>query len=111
MKSHSEFQTTTVRLPYDLYEQVRTAAKKTGAACSLNDFLIAAVAEKLRQMKEQEFDQAFAEMGKDAEYQRESIALARSFEKSDWEAYKVANASILTNEPSRKKRSSKSASR
>lgn len=109
--SQTALQTTTVRLPRDLYEQARTAVRKTGIASSLNDFLIEAVEEKLRQMKEQEIDQAFAEMGNDEEYQREAISLARSFEQSDWEAYKVANASALTNERSRKKRSPKTASR
>jgi Arc/MetJ-type ribon-helix-helix transcriptional regulator len=111
MNSRSELQTTTVRLPRGLYEQARTAVKKGGVASSLNDFLIAALEEKLREMKEQELDEAFAQMGKDEEYQREAIALARSFEKSDWEAYKVANASNLTNGSSAKKRSPKSASR
>lgn len=109
--NQTQLQTTTVRLPRDLYEQARTAAKKTGVTSSLNDFLIEAVEEKLRQIREQEIDQAFAEMGKDEEYQKEAIALTQSFEKSDWEAYKVANASALTNERSGKKRSSKPASR
>ena len=111
MSSQAQSQTTTVRMPRDLYEQARTAAKKIGAASSLNDFLIEAVEEKLRQLKEQEIDLAFAEMGKDEDYQREAITLTQSFEKSDWEAYKVANASAFTNEHPRKKRSPKPASR
>ena len=110
MSSQAQLQTTTVRLPRDLYEQARTAAKKTGTASSLNDFLIEAVEEKLRQLREQEIDLAFAAMGKDEDYQREAIALTRSFEKSDWEAYQVANANALTH-ARRKKRSLKPASR
>lgn len=111
MSSQAELQTTTVRLPRRLYEEARTAVSKDRAASSLNDFMIEAIAEKLRQLKEQEIDQAFAEMGKDTEYQSQAIALTRSFEKSDWEAYKVANPGMLPHERSRKKRSPKSASR
>lgn len=111
MSSTSQFQTTTIRLPKDLYEQARTAVRETGAASSINDFLVEAVEEKLRQLQEQEIDRAFAEMGTDEEYQREAVALSRSFEKSDWEAYKAVNASAATDERPRKKRSSKTTSR
>lgn len=107
----SSVQTTTIRLPRELYEQARTAVGKAGAAASLNDFLIEAVEEKLRQLKEGEIDEAFAGMGRDTEYQTEALALARSFEKSDWEAYRVANAATENNERSRKKRKTKSPTR
>ena len=107
----SELQTTTVRLPRNLYEQARTAVRRGGVATSLNDVLIEAVEQKLRQIKEEEIDQAFSEMGRDQEYQEEALALARSFEKSDWEAYQVANATRVNNDRSRKKRSPKSPAR
>ncbi|HZR66195.1 MAG TPA: hypothetical protein VFA85_13660 [Terriglobales bacterium] len=110
MKLSGELQTTSVRLPRDLYEQARTAVQQSGIAASMNDFLVEAVEEKLRQIKEQEIDQAFAEMGRDEQYQAEALALTRSFEKSDWEAYQVGNATVI-NERSRKKRSSKATPR
>ncbi|MGH9517474.1 MAG: hypothetical protein ACRD3P_17540 [Terriglobales bacterium] len=108
MSSQADLQTTTVRLPRGLYEQARTAVRKPGVASSLNDFLIEAIEDKLHQLREQEIDRAFAEMGSDEEYQREAIAVARSFEKSDWETGQIANLTALTNERSRKKKSSKS---
>jgi Arc/MetJ-type ribon-helix-helix transcriptional regulator len=103
-------QTTTVRLPRQLYEQARRVVAKTGAAASLNDFMVEAVEDKLRQITEKEIDAAFAGMGQDEEYQREAVALARSFDQSDWEAFRVANAASRHERP-RKKRSSSSASR
>jgi hypothetical protein len=41
-------------------------------------------------MTEAAMDEAFAEMADDADYQRDSIRLAREFETSDWEAVKSA---------------------
>ena len=111
MGSTIQFQTTTVRLPKDLYEQARTAVKEAGAASSINDFLIEAVQEKLQQLREQEIDNAFAEMGHDKEYRNEAVALTRSFEKSDWEAYRAANASASANERPRKKSPAKTSTR
>lgn len=111
MSSVGQFQTTTIRIPKDLYEEARTAVKEAGAASSINDFLVEAVEEKLRVLREQEIDKAFAEMGADKEYQQQAVALTRSFEKSDWEAYKSANVSPTRDERSRKKSSSKTSSR
>ncbi len=107
----SEFQTTTVRLPRDLYEQARTAVKEAGAASSINDFMVEAIEEKLRQLREKEIDRAFAEMARDEEYQRDAVGLARSFAHSDWEAYQAGNPSGENDEPTRKKKSSKTSSR
>ena len=110
MKFNAELQATTVRLPRVLYEEARTAVRQAGAAASMNDFLVEAVEEKLRQIREQEIDEAFAEMGQDKQYQAEALALTRSFESSDWEAYQIANATANNDRP-RKKRSSKSTTR
>lgn len=111
MGSATQFQTTTVRLPKDLYEQARTAVKEAGAASSINDFLVEAVQEKLRQLREREIDRAFAEMAYDEEYRNEAVALTRSFERSDWEAYRAATASASANERPRKKSSAKTSPR
>jgi Arc/MetJ-type ribon-helix-helix transcriptional regulator len=111
MGSATQFQTTTVRLPKKLYEQARTAVRDSGAAASMNDFLVDAVQEKLRQLREEEIDRAFAEMGSDEEYQRDAVPLTRSIEKSDWEAYRTANADVVRHERPRKKTSSKTSPR
>ena len=103
MGSVSQFQTTTVRLPKELYEQARNAVKEAGVASSINDFMVHAVEEKLRQLREQEIDRAFAEMHTDQDYQRDAVALTESFARSDWDAYRSANAGEARNERSRKK--------
>jgi hypothetical protein len=100
-----------VRLPRELYEQARSAVKQAGTASSINDFLIEALQEKLRQLREREIDRAFAEMGKDEEYQNEAVSLARSFAHSDWEAYKNSSARAAHDERPRKKGGSKTAKR
>lgn len=111
MGSVGQFQTTTVRLPKDLYEQARTAVKEAGAASSINDFMVEAVEEKLRQLREQEIDRAFAEMRSDQDYQRDAVDLARSFARSDWEAFRSVNAVDTKHERSRKKSSTKTSPR
>lgn len=105
------YQTTTIRLPRDLYEQARTAVKEAGVASSLNDFLIAALQGKLRELREEEIDRAFAEMSSDERYQEEAVALARSFANSDWEAYQAGNAVGRKNAAIRKKNPSKTSTR
>lgn len=111
MGSVGPFHTTTVRLPKELYEQARTAVKEAGAASSINDFMVEAVEEKLRQLREQEIDRAFAEMRSDQDYQRDAVDLARSFARSDWEAFRSVNAVDTKHERSRKKSSTKTSPR
>ena len=93
MNTERVFQTTTVRLPKGLYEQAKAVVKRGSAeASSINDFLVEAVQDKLRQLREKEIDAAFAGMAHDLEYRQSAIELAQSFEKSDWEAYQVSEA-------------------
>jgi hypothetical protein len=75
-------------------------------ASSFNEFVVQAIEEKVRRLTESEIDAAFAEMAQDTDYQRNSVALAREFEKSDWEAF----ASGATHEQP-KTRTSKTRSR
>ena len=110
MSSVPQYQTTTIRLPKDLYEQARTAVKEAGAASSMNDFLVAAVEEKLQQLREEEIDAAFAEMAHDPEYQNSAIEMVKSFERSDWEAYQVSEAAQNAHRPT-KTRSAKAKAR
>ncbi len=79
------YQNTTVRLPRHVYERAKTVALQSQAS-SFNEFVVQAIEEKVRRLREAEIDAAFAQMANDDEYQCSSIALAREFEKSDWEA-------------------------
>lgn len=103
---NSVTQTTTIRLPKMLYEQARKAVNEAGIAASLNEFLVEAVAEKLRQFRDRQIDAAFAEMANDQSYRHEAKALAGSFELSDWEAYRSHGLSQDAHEPSRSKKKS-----
>jgi hypothetical protein len=80
------YQNTTVRVPTQVYERAKTAVSRFQVS-SFNEFVVQAIEEKVRRLTESEIDAAFAEMARDPDYQRESIALAHEFEKSDWEAF------------------------
>jgi hypothetical protein len=82
-----QYQNTTVRLPRGVYDQTKTAIKKSVAAASFNDFVVQAIKEKLHKLTESEIDAAFASMASDPDYQRDSIALAKEFSHSDAEAW------------------------
>jgi hypothetical protein len=98
MNTERTFQATTVRLPKSVYEQAKAVVKKgSAAASSINDFLVEAVQDKLRQLREKEIDAAFAGMANDAEYRQSAIEMAQSFEKSDWEAYQASEAAATQN--------------
>jgi hypothetical protein len=103
-----EYQNTTIRLPKQVYELARTAVEKSEAASSLNDFVVQAIEQKLRQLTEAEIDAAFAHMSDDPDYQRDAVALAKEFEKSDWEA---SRATEIVHEHPPKNRASKTRSR
>jgi hypothetical protein len=90
------YQNTTLRIPRLTYERAKKAADRAQAA-SFNEFVIQAVEEKVRRLTEQDIDAAFAGMANDPDYQRESIALARDFQTSDWESLKSeSNEHIAT---------------
>jgi len=78
------YQNTTVRVPRQVYEQARTVIGRSQVS-SFNEFVVQAIEEKVRRSTEAEIDAAFAQMAEDTEYQRDSVAMAREFEKSDWE--------------------------
>ena len=81
---------TTVRLPKRVYECAKHAID-TGhtEADSFNDFVVDAVKERLRILREQEIDDAIAEIANDADYQESAIQMAREFERSDWDAFRT----------------------
>jgi hypothetical protein len=82
------YQNTTVRMPKQIYEQAKIVVRRSQAS-SFNEFVVQAIEEKVQRLTESEIDAAFAQMAHDPDYQRESVALAREFEKSDWEAFKT----------------------
>ena len=82
-----QYQNTTVRMPKHVFDRAKTAVSQSQIS-SFNEFVVQAVEEKVRRLTEAEIDSAFAQMADDPQYQRDSIALAREFEKSDWGAFK-----------------------
>jgi hypothetical protein len=88
LAARREYQNTTVRLPRHVYERAKAVVIRSQAS-SFNEFVVQAIEEKVRRLTEAEIDAAFAQMANDADYQHTSIALAREFAKSDWEALKV----------------------
>jgi hypothetical protein len=87
--ARKQYQSTTVRVPRHVYEQAKTVISRSQGS-SFNEFVVQAIEEKVRRLTEAEIDAAFAQMAHDPDYQRESIAQAREFEKSDWEAFEPA---------------------
>ena len=85
------YQNTTVRVPMKIYEQARTVITR-GQVSSFNEFVVQAIEEKVRRLTESEIDAAFAQMSEDPDYQRDSVAMAREFERSDWEALKSTDS-------------------
>jgi len=47
-------------------------------------------------LSEAEIDAAFAHMANDSDHQRDAIALASEFEKSDWEASSLRDEALAT---------------
>jgi hypothetical protein len=86
LAARKEYQNTTVRLPRQVYERAKTVVIRSQAS-SFNEFVVQAIEEKVRRLTEAEIDAAFAQMAHDEDYQRNSIALAGEFARSDWEAF------------------------
>ena len=83
----TRLQTTTVRLPKRLYEEARSVvAKGSTDARSLNDLLVDALDERLKQLRRERIDAEFSGMRTDARYQHESTAIAEQFAAADYEA-------------------------
>lgn len=80
------YQNTTVRVPRHIYDQAKTVIGRSQGS-SFNEFVVQAIEEKVRRLTEAEIDAAFAQMAHDEDYQRESVVLAREFERSDWKAF------------------------
>ena len=108
LAKRKEYQNATVRLPRQVYERAKRVVEKSEIASSFNEFVVKAIEEKLHHLSETEIDAAFDQMANDPDYQRESIAMTREFEKSDWEVSRV-NETVHESTP--KARAAKTRSR
>lgn len=85
-----KYYATTLRLPKRVYESAKQALKRGNSeAGSFNDFVVDAIKERLRNLREQEIDAAIAEIANDADYQESSIRMTREFAWSDWDAFRT----------------------
>jgi len=80
------FQTTTIRLPKALYEEARLVVEgDKSSSRSLNELMVTALVEMLKQVRRNRIDDEFSAMRHDAAYERESQVLADEFKTSDRE--------------------------
>ena len=82
---------TTITLPESLVKQVDRLIS-AGNIKSRNQFIIEALEEKVRQIKDLQLDEEFAGMATDAEYQQEALEIEREFEISDYEVAKITES-------------------
>ena len=86
----SRLQTTTVRLPKNLYDEARSLVEGGQTESrSFNDLMVASLNDKLKQVRRACIDAEFAGMREDAAYQRESQTLAEQFETNDRETLRL----------------------
>ena len=74
---------TTVRIPQGLYEEAKGFATQEE---TVGELIAESLKEKLRKLRKQRIDQAFAGMATDEKYQAETIKVSREFQASDWYA-------------------------
>lgn len=80
----NKLQTTTVRLPRRLYEEARQAVEQGSTnAASLNELIVEALRNRLKQLRRAAIDAEFAEMRNDSKYRRESDLLSDQFATND----------------------------
>jgi Arc/MetJ-type ribon-helix-helix transcriptional regulator len=82
----SKIHTTTVRIPSELHNEVKTVLDG-GAFGSFNELLVAAVQNLLKAHRERAVDQQFARMAEDENYQKVAINLYNLFENSALEEH------------------------
>lgn len=82
--SANKLQITTVRIPRRLYEEARRAVEQGCTnASSLNELIVEALKNRLKQLRRAAIDAEFAEMRNDAQYRLESDVLAEQFASND----------------------------
>lgn len=79
---------TTITIPDSLANQVDQLVT-TGETKSRNQFIIEALEDKVRQIRDIQLDAEFAEMATDTEYQQEALEIEQKFAIADYEALKI----------------------
>ena len=75
---------TTITIPDDLAKQVDSLIAE-GNLKSRNQFIVEALADKVKQIRDIQLDTEFAQMATDKEYQQEAMEIEREFEFADAE--------------------------
>jgi hypothetical protein len=85
-----ETRATTLRIPRPVYDQakrlVNSEKASTATHLSLNDFFVTAIQAYVLLHERRQIDAAFALMGEDADYRKETMLLSEEFEQSDWDS-------------------------
>ena len=82
---------TTVTLPKDVYDEVRSLIEKGAtSADTVTSFFATAIVAYLNLLKRKRIDAEFAGMAGDAAYQKEARLISQEFGSSDWEAFEAA---------------------
>ena len=75
---------TTITIPDDLAKQVDSLIAERNLK-SRNQFIVEALADKVKQTRDIQLDAEFAQMATDKEYQQEAMEIEREFEFADAE--------------------------
>jgi len=93
---------TTVRLPRPVYDQAKQFVdgekKNAATSLSLNDFFVTAIQTYIKLHQRRQIDAAFANMAEDTDYQKEASLLAAEFETSDWDALRLGEDRLTSEE-------------
>jgi len=76
-------QSATVRIPKSLCEEASVFVGEGAEATTLNELVVESLREKLRKLKQQSIDEAFAGMATDTKYQQLTQQISAEFENSD----------------------------
>lgn len=79
---------TTITIPDSLADQVDSLVTK-GVTKSRNQFIVEALEEKVKELKNRQLDAEFASMATDTDYQQETLEIEQEFRFSDAEALKL----------------------
>lgn len=84
-KSERKQASTAVRIPQRLYEEARSLVGQQSKG-ALTELIADSLRERLRALRKQRIDEAFAGMASDEKYQKETMKIAKEFHASDWHA-------------------------
>ena len=93
LKSAQNLQTT-LRLPRQLYERVKSHVRRDQAV-SVNEFIVNALSAYVRAVERKTIDDAFLGMADDKQYQREALTIAEQFAASDAEALELSERDLI----------------